>query len=179
MIVIVDYKAGNLTSVKLALDTIGVQGEITTDAETILAAERVIFPGVGSFGSAMRSLENLGLDNCLKTVVERGTPFLGICLGTQIILERSEEDGSVEGLGLIPGPIRLFRPFATTKKSGLGLGLYQCRSIVETHGGEIQVESRVGVGTTFRILLRGAASTAPTVTRAVAGLNPLAEGDEP
>lgn len=110
MIAIVDYKAGNLTSVRLALEKLGVDAVITDKVEEILGADRVIFPGVGAIGSAMQSLESLGLIECLRTVVDRDTPFLGICLGTQIILDRSEEDGTVAGLGMIPGSARLFRP---------------------------------------------------------------------
>lgn len=110
MIAIVDYKAGNLTSVRLALEELSADASVTVAPHDILAADRVIFPGVGAIGSAMGRLESLGLVDCLRTVVDRGTPFLGICLGTQIILDRSEEDGSVAGLGIIPGSARLFRP---------------------------------------------------------------------
>ncbi len=110
MTAIVDYKAGNLTSVRLALEKLSVDAVVTAAPDEILAAERVIFPGVGAIGSAMGRLESLGLADCLRAVVDRGTPFLGICLGTQIVLDRSEEDGSVAGLGIIPGAARLFRP---------------------------------------------------------------------
>ena len=110
MIAIIDYRAGNLTSVKLAMDTLGVDAEITSDATRILGAERVVFPGVGAAGAAMGHLVELGLAGVIHDVVDRGTPFLGICLGTQIILGRSEEDGGVETLGLVEGNVRLFRP---------------------------------------------------------------------
>lgn len=110
MIAIIDYRAGNLTSVRLALETIGEEGEITESADTILAADRVIFPGVGAAGAAMATLTKLGLADVIRTVVGRGTPFLGICLGTQIVLELSEEDGGVNGVGLIPGTVKLFQP---------------------------------------------------------------------
>lgn len=110
MIAIIDYKAGNLTSVKLALDTLHADSVITSDADTILRAERVIFPGVGAAGAAMKSLTGLGLMPVVRSVVAKGTPFLGICLGTQIIFEFSEEDGGVTCVGLIPGRVRLFQP---------------------------------------------------------------------
>jgi glutamine amidotransferase len=110
MIAIVDYKAGNLTSVRLACETLGLPAEITGDPARIEAAERVIFPGVGAAGSAMRNLAALGLPPVLRRVVARGTPFLGICLGTQIIFERSEEDGGTDCIGLLPGTVRRFTP---------------------------------------------------------------------
>ena len=110
MIAIIDYKAGNLTSVKLALESLRIDAVITSDADTILRAERVIFPGVGAAGAAMRSLTALGLMPVVRAVVAKGTPFLGICLGTQIIFEFSEEDGGVPCVGLIPGRVQLFHP---------------------------------------------------------------------
>lgn len=110
MIAIVDYRAGNLTSVRLALEALGLDGRITDDPAVIMAAERVIFPGVGAAGAAMENLRQLGLDRAIHSVVTAGTPFLGICLGTQLIYEHSEEDGGTDCLGLIPGRVRLFRP---------------------------------------------------------------------
>ena len=110
MIAIVDYKAGNLTSVKLGFDALGIEAVMTNSAADILRADRVVFPGVGAAGAAMRNLTALGLIEALRTVVRRGTPFLGICLGTQIIFESSEEDGGVAAIGLIPGRVKLFRP---------------------------------------------------------------------
>lgn len=110
MIAIVDYKAGNLTSVRLGLEFIGIPCEITSDPSKILSAERVIFPGVGAAGEAMRNLRKLELLEPLKTVVSRGTPFMGICLGTQIIFEFSEEDGGTPCIGIIPGAARRFNP---------------------------------------------------------------------
>ena len=110
MIAIVDYKAGNLTSVKLAFETLKVPAEITRSPETILAAERVVFPGVGAAGAAMRTLQELQLGDVIRAVVRKGTPFLGICLGTQIIFDRTEEDGGIAGLGLISGTVKRFRP---------------------------------------------------------------------
>lgn len=102
MVTIVDYEAGNLTSVKRALDNIGVASQISSNPETIMAAERIIFPGVGHAESAMKSLCAKGIDNALKEAFAKGTPIMGICLGTQIILEHSEE-GDTKTLGLLPG----------------------------------------------------------------------------
>jgi len=112
LIAIVDYKAGNLTSVKLAFEYLGIKAKITNSPEEILAAERVVFPGVGSAGAARRNIVAFQLENTLKTVVDRGTPFLGICLGTQIIFDSSEEDGGTKGLSLLSGKVKRFAPFA-------------------------------------------------------------------
>ena len=110
MIAIVDYKAGNLTSVRLALEHLGVPAVITQDPKAIRSAERVIFPGVGAAKAAMENLKGLGLVEPLRAVVSKGTPFLGICLGTQVIFEHSEEDGGTDCIGLIPGNVPRFRP---------------------------------------------------------------------
>lgn len=110
MIAIVDYNAGNLTSVQLALEHLGVEAAITQDGGEIARADRVIFPGVGAAKSAMFNVQALGLGETLKAVVDRGTPFLGICLGTQIIFEFSQEDNGVNCIGLIPGRVRRFKP---------------------------------------------------------------------
>ncbi len=107
MIAIIDYDAGNLTSVSRALSHINVENVITNDIELIKSAERIIFPGVGAAGSAMRSLIRLGLDDVLKQVVKNGKPILGICLGTQIILQESQEN-QAKCLGIIDGSVRAF-----------------------------------------------------------------------
>ncbi|MBN2466543.1 MAG: imidazole glycerol phosphate synthase subunit HisH [Deltaproteobacteria bacterium] len=107
MLAIIDYKAGNLTSVKRALAHLDILCAITDKPETILSAERVIFPGVGAAGKAMEVINSHGLFHVIHEVVSRGTPFLGICLGTQIILERSEED-TATCLGIISGMARRF-----------------------------------------------------------------------
>lgn len=103
MIAIVDYRAGNLTSVANAFGFLGIENAVTSDPETILRADKVVFPGVGAAKSAMENLRAFGLVETLKRVVELGKPMLGICLGSQIVLDSSEEDGGVECLGLIPG----------------------------------------------------------------------------
>lgn len=110
MIAVIDYKAGNLTSVMLAMESIGANAAVTSDPATILGAERVIFPGVGAAGAAMSALRGLGLLEPIRRVAARGTPFLGICLGAQILLEHSDEDGGVACLGLLPGAVRRFAP---------------------------------------------------------------------
>ena len=102
MIVIVDYNAGNLTSVKRALDFLSIPNIISPDPEKIRTAEKVIFPGVGHAGSAMDTLKARGLDEALREVFSKGTPLLGICLGTQIILTSSEETEK-PCLGIIEG----------------------------------------------------------------------------
>lgn len=102
MISIIDYEAGNLTSVKRALDYLGIESIITPDPVKIRKAEKIIFPGVGHAASAMKTLRERGLDQVLKESFKRGTPILGICLGTQIILSRSEE-GDTGCLDLIEG----------------------------------------------------------------------------
>lgn len=102
VVVVIDYQAGNITSVVRSLRALGVEGKITAGPEAVLAASRVIFPGVGAAGEAMATLRSRGLDQAMKEVWARGTPILGICLGTQIILDHSEENDT-PCLGLIPG----------------------------------------------------------------------------
>ncbi|MBN2301404.1 MAG: imidazole glycerol phosphate synthase subunit HisH [Lentisphaerae bacterium] len=110
MIAIIDYKAGNQTSVRLALESLSASAEITDRKDTILSADRVIFPGVGAAGSAMRRISESGLIETIHEVINRGIPFLGICLGSQIVLERSEEDGGTDCIGLVAGTVKRFRP---------------------------------------------------------------------
>jgi glutamine amidotransferase len=102
MITLVDYNAGNLTSVRRALTHLGIPCQISADPDEVRRAEKIIFPGVGAAGAAMASLRARGLDAALKESFAAGTPILGICLGCQIILEHSEEDNT-ECLGLLPG----------------------------------------------------------------------------
>ena len=105
MIAIIDYDAGNIKSVEKALKTLGQDVVVTRDAETILSADRVILPGVGSFGDAMGKLNDYHLVDVIKKVVDKKTPFLGICLGLQLLFESSEETPGVEGLGILKGKI--------------------------------------------------------------------------
>jgi glutamine amidotransferase len=106
---ILDYEAGNLTSVERAVRHLGFEGRVTRDPRAIRGAERVIFPGVGAAAAAMESLRRLGLDEELRRAVESGRPVLGICIGCQVIFERSEEDGGTPCLGLLPGRVVRFR----------------------------------------------------------------------
>lgn len=108
MIAIVDYKAGNLTSVKFALEHLGVECQITRDPAVIRGADRVIFPGDGAAASAMEHLRELGLLDPLMDVIAKGTPTLGICLGTQVIFDWSDEDGGVPCMGAMPGTVKKF-----------------------------------------------------------------------
>ena len=105
MIVVVDYDAGNLRSVEKALVHIGENVMVSRDPKELLAADKVILPGVGSFEDAMNNLKKYGLVDVIHQVVEKGTPFLGICLGLQLLFERSEESPGVEGLGILEGEI--------------------------------------------------------------------------
>lgn len=105
MIAIIDYDAGNIKSVEKALISLGEKAIITRDKETILNAEKVILPGVGAFGDAMGKLRGYGLEEVINQVVAKNTPFLGICLGLQLLFESSEEAPGVEGLGVLKGKI--------------------------------------------------------------------------
>lgn len=117
MITLIDYNAGNLTSVRRALTHLGLASQITADPEVVRRADQIIFPGVGAAGAAMRTLRERGLDGALKEAFAKGTPILGICLGCQIVLEHSEEDDA-ECLGLLPGrTIRFFSPVSFASAS--------------------------------------------------------------
>lgn len=105
MIAIIDYDAGNIKSVEKALQYLGEEAVITRAAGEILMADKVVLPGVGAFGDAMEKLNRYGLVPVIHEVVEKGIPFLGICLGLQLLFESSEEAPGVEGLGLLKGKI--------------------------------------------------------------------------
>ena len=108
MTAIVDYRAGNLTSVKLAFNALGAETVISSEPSVIRAAERVVFPGVGAAASAMANLRELGLTDAVREAASSGRPFIGICLGMQILFDHSEEDGGVDLLGVLPGKVRRF-----------------------------------------------------------------------
>ena len=109
MTTIIDYGAGNLTSVLLALKSLGDDPVITSDPALLEQADRIIFPGVGSAASGMLGLKQKSLDEALKKCCIQNKPILAICLGMQMLLEFSEEDGGVNGLGLFPGKVKLFK----------------------------------------------------------------------
>lgn len=105
MVAVIDYDAGNIKSVENALHYLGEEAVITRDKDTILGADRVILPGVGAFGDAMEKLRTYELDKVIQEVVVQNTPFLGICLGLQLLFESSEESEGVEGLGILKGKV--------------------------------------------------------------------------
>ena len=105
MIALIDYDAGNIKSVEKALQLLGEEAVLTRDPEILLSAEKVILPGVGAFGDAMANLNRYGLVDVIHEIVEKGIPFLGICLGLQLLFESSEEAPGVEGLGILKGKI--------------------------------------------------------------------------
>ena len=105
MIAIIDYDAGNIKSVEKALLRLGEEVVVTGDKERILSADKVILPGGGAFGDAMATIRERGLESVIHEVADKGTPFLGICLGLQLLFERSAESPGVEGLGILKGEI--------------------------------------------------------------------------
>jgi len=108
-VAIIDYDAGNLTSVACAIRHLGREPVVTQDPAEVRAAERVIFPGVGAAGAAMENLRQLQLDRAIEDVFESGKPVLGICVGYQVILEHSEEDQGTDCLGILKGKVKRFR----------------------------------------------------------------------
>lgn len=115
-VIIIDYKLGNLFSVKQACDSVGINSKISSDLEEINSAEGIILPGVGAFNEAMNNLNELGISNILKKRVYDGIPLFGICLGLQLLFTKSEEFGTGLGLDLIPGTIKRFPNFFNEKK---------------------------------------------------------------
>ena len=105
MIAIIDYDAGNIKSVEKALNYLGEEAIITRDHDEIVNSDKVILPGVGAFADAMEKIRHYGLEETIHEVVEKNIPFLGICLGLQLMFESSDEGPGVKGLGLLPGKI--------------------------------------------------------------------------
>ncbi|HBA68549.1 MAG TPA: imidazole glycerol phosphate synthase subunit HisH [Lachnospiraceae bacterium] len=105
MIAIIDYDAGNIKSVEKAFLYLGEKTCVTREKDKILYADKVVLPGVGSFGGAMEKIRGYGLEDVIKETVRKGTPFLGICLGLQLLFERSDESSGVKGLGILKGEI--------------------------------------------------------------------------
>ncbi len=116
MVTIVDYGVGNLYSLRCSLEAIGQEAGISSDPEEISRAEKILLPGVGAFGDAAEKLRRNGMDQAVREAAGKGTPLLGICLGMQMLFERSYEYGIHEGLGLLPGEVR---PIAEMIPSGL------------------------------------------------------------
>ena len=109
MIALIDYGIGNLRSVQKALEHVGAEVRLTEDPAVILAADKVVLPGVGAFGDGMKGLRARGLVGVVREVAARGTPLLGICVGMQVLFEVGEERGEHEGLGILPGRVRQFQ----------------------------------------------------------------------
>lgn len=118
MIAIIDYGMGNLRSVHKAFEAVGHQAVVTRDVATIKNASHVVLPGVGAFGDCMANLERYSLTESIRSSIQSGRPFLGICLGLQLLFTDSEEFGLHKGLGIIPGRVRRFR---LEQHSGVGL----------------------------------------------------------
>lgn len=110
MIAVVDYGVGNLRSVSKALERVGADVRVTSSAREIESARAVLLPGVGAFAHCMDNLREAGLERCVREAAASGRPFLGVCVGMQILFEESDEFGRVEGLGILPGRVRRFQP---------------------------------------------------------------------
>ncbi len=106
MIAIIDYGVGNLRSVQKAFEKVGADARVTQDPADIKKADKVVLPGVGAMGPAMEKLESLGLVSVIKEVIRSGKPFLGICLGMQLLFEKGEESGGAPGLGILKGTVK-------------------------------------------------------------------------
>jgi glutamine amidotransferase len=120
MIAIIDYDAGNIKSVEKALHYLGEETVVSRDPQVLLSADKVILPGVGSFGDAMNNLNKFGLVPVIRQIADQKTPFLGICLGLQLLFESSEETPGVEGLGLLKGRIVKIPPAEGLKIPHMG-----------------------------------------------------------
>ena len=120
MIGIIDYDAGNIKSVEKALQYLGQETVVSRDPQVLLKADKVILPGVGSFGDAMENLKKYGLVPVIHEIVEKGTPFLGICLGLQLLFESSDETPGVKGLGILKGKILRIPPSPGLKIPHMG-----------------------------------------------------------
>jgi glutamine amidotransferase len=120
MIAIIDYGMGNLRSVQKAFEAVGHAAEVTSDPDRVRKAAKLILPGVGAFADAVAELRRSGLGEAFRDAVLAGRPCLGVCLGLQLLFEVSEEDGTHEGLGLLPGRVVRFRPAPGLKIPHMG-----------------------------------------------------------
>ncbi len=120
MIAIIDYHMGNLRSVQKGFERVGHAAAITGDPAVLSQASKIVLPGVGAFADAMAELQRRELVPWIKSAIDAGKPFLGICLGLQLLFERSTEDGQHEGLGILPGEVRPFKPAAEHKVPHMG-----------------------------------------------------------
>src|SRR5215210_8088706 len=107
-VAVIDYDAGNTLSVTRALEKVGARVELTPDPERVVRADAVVLPGVGAFGDCVRKLEEGGMDRACREAIEGGKPFLGVCVGLQVLFDESEESPGVEGLGVLPGRVVRF-----------------------------------------------------------------------
>lgn len=129
MIAVVDYGVGNLRSVSKALERAGADVRVTSSPADVDAADAVVLPGVGAFAHCMDNLREAGLEKCVRGAAASGRPFLGICVGMQILFEESDEFGRVEGLGILPGRVRRFEPSdASLKVPHMGWNQLRMRS---------------------------------------------------
>ena len=139
MIAIIDYDAGNIRSVEKALASLGAEYKLTRESAEIADADKVILPGVGAFGDAMSKLNEYNLIDVIHKVVKKGTPFLGICLGLQVMFEDSEESPEVKGLGLLPGHVVRFDPSYGLKIPQIGwnslVDVKKCRLLKNIYSG--------------------------------------------
>lgn len=109
MIAVIDYGMGNLRSVQKALEAVGAKTKVTSQPEDMEDADKLVFPGVGAFGEAMKELKHLGLIGPIKDAIALGKPFLGLCLGLQLLFEKSEEAPGVKGLSVLKGEVKRFK----------------------------------------------------------------------
>lgn len=120
MIVIIDYQMGNLRSVQKAFESVGAEAKVSDKASDLLTADHVVLPGVGAFRDAIAEIKRRDLVGPIREVIEKKTPFLGICLGLQLLFDYSEEDGHYEGLGILPGKVIRFDVPRTYKVPHMG-----------------------------------------------------------
>lgn len=132
MIAIVDYGMGNLRSVKKAFENRGFAADVTRDTEELMNSDGLVLPGVGAFGDCMKNLEEYGLTEPIKTFIKSGKPFLGICLGLQLLFERSEESPGVKGLGILRGEVVRFPQFESENLKVPHMGWNQMEAERET-----------------------------------------------